>query len=156
MIERMSTQRACLEWAVQEIASISGPVLEVGLGKGRTFDHLRRLVPERQIFCFDREVHATPDCIPAEEFLLLGDFRDTLPGAVERLGGRAALVHADIGSDDPQRDAELTREIAPLIATLLQPRGLLLTDRAMASSDLEPRPLPAGAGRWEYFIYQRC
>ena len=155
MIERMLTQRACLEWAIREVDALPGPLLEVGLGKGRTYDHLRRLAPNREIYCFDRDVHATPDCVPDSQHLELGDFRATLPRAVSRIGGSAALVHADVGSDDGERDARLTREIAPMIASLLRPGGLLITDRAMESTAWIARALPESVGRWEYFIYQR-
>ncbi len=155
IIERMLTQRVCLEWAVRELAHLPGPVLEIGLGKGRTYDHLRRLAPERSIFCFDRDVHATPDCVPPSTHLLLGDFRETLPVAMTRIGEPAALVHADVGSENHERDARLVAQIAPLIAELLRPGGLLLSDRAMTLPDWRRVELPEGVGRWEYFIYRR-
>jgi len=155
MIERMLTQRACLEWAVREIADLPGPVLELGLGKGRTYDHVRRLAPGRTIYCFDRDVHATADCVPASTHLVLGDFRETLPGALARIGQPAALVHADVGSECRERDAQLAAEIAPLIEPLLGRGGLLLTDRSMSSPAWTQRDLPDGVGDWDYFIYQR-
>ena len=33
---------------------MEGPVLELGLGNGRTFDHLRERLPGRRIVAFDR------------------------------------------------------------------------------------------------------
>ena len=38
-------------------ATLPGHVLEVGLGKGRTYDRLRTLFPQRAIYAFDRELH---------------------------------------------------------------------------------------------------
>lgn len=155
MIERLTTQRACIEWAAREIAMRPGPVLELGLGKGRTYDHWRRLQPARAIWCFDREIHATPDCVPEERWLFRGDFRDTLPGALARIGQCAVAVHADIGSDDPERDRRLADELAPLIDALLAPGALVLSDREMRHERWQRLPPPAGTGRWEYFIFRR-
>jgi hypothetical protein len=153
MIERLTTQRACIDFAIARIAHLPGPVLELGLGKGRTYDYLRRNLPGREIFAFDREVHAPADCIPDPAHLIVGDFRATLPryGAATRTA--AALVHADIGSEQPDRDARLAAELAPLLAQLLQPGALVLTDRAMDRVDWQRLPLPAAAGDWPYFIY---
>ena len=63
-IRRLKAQRACLTHAAQAIGNDEGTVLELGLGNGRTYDHLRECLPERDIFVFEREVRAHPDCIP--------------------------------------------------------------------------------------------
>jgi hypothetical protein len=63
-IRRIRAQRACLNRAADLIKGVPGPVLELGLGNGRTYDHLRELMPERQIYAFDRQLAAHPDCIP--------------------------------------------------------------------------------------------
>src|SRR5579884_48990 len=94
-IRRLEAQRACLEAAARLIDGIDGAVLELGLGNGRTYDHLRQLFPGRDIYVCDRRVAAHPDCIPPADRLLLGDMRETLPAAAARLGGRVALAHLD-------------------------------------------------------------
>jgi S-adenosyl-L-methionine methyltransferase len=81
-IRRLEAQRACLEHAAGQIRDLPGPVLELGLGNGRTFDHLCELLPAREIFVFEREVRAHPDCIPDPAHLILGDVRETLPRAL--------------------------------------------------------------------------
>ncbi len=60
-IRRMIAQRDCLAAAARLIGDIPGPVLELGLGNGRTYDHLREILPGREIFVFDRRVAAHPD-----------------------------------------------------------------------------------------------
>ena len=55
-IRRVSAQRDCLNAAADLIRDVPGPVLEFGLGNGRTYDHLRSLLPERTIFVFERQV----------------------------------------------------------------------------------------------------
>ena len=87
-IRRLEAQRDCLALAADLTADIPGPVLELGLGNGRTFDHLRNLVPEREIFVFDRQINAHPDCIPDDRHMFLGDFLETVPAAPARIGAQ--------------------------------------------------------------------
>ena len=60
-IRRLEAQRACLDRAAALVAGLAGPVLELGLGNGRTYDHLRALLPGRDIFVFERAVSAHPE-----------------------------------------------------------------------------------------------
>ena len=81
-IHRIKAQRACLNMAARLVAGMEGPILELGLGNGRTYDHLRELFPGRKIFVFERDVSAHPDCIPDSAHLLRGEFKDTVPGSL--------------------------------------------------------------------------
>lgn len=153
-IRRLQAQRACLDHASRLIDGIPGPVLELGLGNGRTYDHLRTLLPRRDIYAFDRHLAAHPDCIPPESHLVLGDFRETLLAAP--IGAPAALIHADIGSGDSAANAALAAAIAPLVVALLAPNGVLLADQDMSMPGLEPLPLPAGVAPGRYFLYRRA
>ncbi len=154
MIARLETQRRCLDFAAAALAEIPGPVLEVGLGKGRTYDRLRALFPDRAIYAFDRDIHCPPELVPADGHLFLGDFRATLPAAAARLGRTAALAHADFGTSDRARDAALALALAPLLDALVAPGGLVLSDRAMADQGWRTLSLSEGAGTWPYFIYR--
>jgi hypothetical protein len=71
-----------------------------GLGNGRSYDHLREHLPNRDIYVFERSVQAHPDCIPPADRMILGDFKDTAPAAAQRFAGQVALIHADVGSGD--------------------------------------------------------
>ena len=117
-IRRLSAQRACLDRAAALVRGLPGPVLELGLGNGRTYDHLRARLGGREIFVFERHVAAHPDCVPDAAHLILGTFADTLAGAGARIGAPAALVHADIGSGEKAESRALAASIAPLIAAL--------------------------------------
>lgn len=154
MIERFITQRACLNHAIELVHDLPGPALELGLGKGRTFDHLRTHVRGREIFVFDRGVYAAPALRPDADHFIEGDFLKTLPHAHERIGEPAALVHADIGSDDPVRDDELAAELAPLIDALTRAGAVVLSDREMDAPRWTALPLPDGAGEWPYFMWR--
>jgi len=117
VIDRLSAQRACLDWAASAIAGLPGDVLELGLGNGRTYDHLRSLLPDRRIMVFERQVNAHPDCIPPDEDLLLGDFLETLPRAVGMVGSAVALIHADTGTGDKAASVAMATSRAPAAIT---------------------------------------
>ena len=100
-IRRMQAQRLLIDHAVRAIADLEGPVLELGLGNGRTFHHLREKLAGRRLIAFDIKVTAQPDSVPAPEDLVLGDIKETARGFA---GIGAALVHSDLGSGIPERD----------------------------------------------------
>ena len=106
-IRRVEAQRACLDMAAALVRGLDGSVLELGLGNGRTYDHLRELCPDREIFVCERHVAAHPGCIPPPELLLLGDMRETLPAARGRLEGQVALAHLDPGTGDVETSRAL-------------------------------------------------
>ena len=115
-IQRLKAQRSCLNHAVALISGIDGPVLELGLGNGRSYDHLRDLLKEegkkREIFVFERHVAPHPDCVPKTDQLFHGDFTQSLSQAQRKLGAVAALAHADLGSanaDATEATATATR-----------------------------------------------
>ena len=153
-IRRLEAQRACLDLAARMIADVPGPVVELGLGNGRSFDHLRQRLPGREIFAFDRQLDAHPDCIPDARHLVLGDFADTLPEAAARIGGRAALVHADTGTGEAARNARLAAWLAPHIAALAAPGGVILSDQALVGIAAPALPLPGGVKPGRYFLYR--
>ena len=152
-IRRLEAQRDCLNAVARLVGDRPGPVLEVGLGNGRTYDHLRALFPGRAIYVFDRAVLAHPDCIPPADMIRLGDFRETLP-KFRAEGARAVLIHADIGNGDKAASLALARDLAPTLAALLVPGGYLVTDQPMEEARLERQPLPAGAAEGRYHFYR--
>ena len=154
MIDRLATQRACLGHAAALVAGLSGPVLELGLGKGRTYDHLRRLLPEREIFVFDRTLHAPAAYVPDPSHLILGELTETLGGAGAQIGAPVALAHADIGTSDRDADAPLAARVGACLAELMRPDGVVLSDRDLAVPGWRPLELPPDAGAWPYFMWR--
>ncbi len=154
-LRRLEAQRACLNRVAEEIRDLPGPVFELGLGNGRTYDHLRELLPAREIFVFERDVAAHPDCIPDEDHLFRGDFHDTLAGAAERFTGQVALVHADIGSANLERDARLAAFVAGYLPALLRPGGIVASDRDVGFEGARPLALPEGLAPGVYHLFQR-
>ena len=152
-IRRLEAQRACLEYAAGQIRDVAGPVLELGLGNGRTYDHLRELLPEREIFVFERAVNAHPDCIPDPAHLILGDVRATLPQAWRRLPGATALAHVDVGTGDAAQNAALAAWLAGALPPLLADGAWVASDQALRAPTLIAQPPPTGIPPERYFLY---
>jgi hypothetical protein len=156
VIDRLHAQRACLDWAVQAIAGIDGPVLEIGLGNGRTYDHLRaRLGGARRILAFDLALAAHPACVPPADCLILGDMRETLPSLPARGVPSAALAHADIGSGEAEETAARAAWLAANLPPLVRAQGIVLCDQALESSELFALDPPRGTARSRYHLYRR-
>jgi hypothetical protein len=151
-IRRLEAQRACLAEAVRLVSGIDGFVLELGLGNGRTYDHLREICAAREIYVFDRQVLAHPDCIPPADHLFLGEILETLPQARARLGAGAALVHTDVGTGDEASNQRLAAALAPLVRGIMRTGGVVISDQQMTAPGLAPMPLPEGVKPGRYFI----
>src|SRR5215510_1192458 len=154
-IARMQAQRDCLNFLKPAIDALPGPILEIGLGNGRTYDHLRDLFPGRDIYVFERQVAAHPDCIPPADRLFLGDFLDALPKAITQLGADTALANLDIGSGDEAASQRLAAQMAPLVLQLLKPGAILISDQPVASDALEALALPPGIKPGRYFLHRK-
>lgn len=152
-IDRMVSQRACLNHAAALTASLRGPVFELGLGNGRTFHHMREIMQGRDIYVFERAVASHPDSTPADDKLILGDVNETLPRALHRFGPTAALVHADLGGHNRARNDVFARQVSPLIEPLLAAGGLMVSSDRMYFERLTELPLPPDAVRGRCFIY---
>jgi hypothetical protein len=151
-IRRVSAQRDVLNHVCGLVARLDGPVLELGLGNGRTYDHLRERLPGRRIIAFDRALGAHANSRPPGQDLVLGEIRETAQ-AYKGIG--AALVHADIETAYAEIDTETARWLAALMPALLARGGLAASGLALANPELEPLFLPEGVPAERYFIYRR-
>jgi hypothetical protein len=151
-ILRLKAQRVCLADAKAAIADLDGPILELGLGNGRTYDHLREIFPDRDIFVFDRQVAPHPDCVPPEDRCFVGEITDTLTMVADRLGRQAALAHVDIGAGDPEQTKRNMAGVIKLLVPLLRPGALVVSDRLIAHPSLEEYPLPESVAPERYFM----
>ncbi len=154
-IGRMVSQRACIDRAVALTADMPGPVFELGLGNGRTFDHIRDRVKNRDIYVFERAVASHPSSTPAADQLVLGDVFETLPMMLERLGPTVSFAHADLGGHDLQKNDAFAREISPLVEAILAPGGIMVSSDRMYFDTLVELSLPEDALPERAFIYQK-
>jgi len=152
-IRRLEAQRDCLALAADMIKSVNGPVLELGLGNGRTYDHLKTILPEREIFVFDRQLAAHPDCLPDEAHAFVGDFSDTLPAALDRTGALAALAHCDTGSGDKAATTAQAATLIDPVNKLVCSGGVIVSDQEFSCPNWTSVALPQGVATGRYYIY---
>ncbi|MBL4906567.1 MAG: hypothetical protein JKX94_03870 [Sneathiella sp.] len=154
-IRRVTAQRDCLNHAAELSKGQEGPVLELGLGNGRTYDHLRSLFSSEDIYVFDRHVKAHPDCIPDKVHMILGDFLQTVPNAQSRLPGLAKLVHCDIGSGDKAASVSLAQKLGEFLPNLLLQDAVIVSDQPFEIDVWAPLDLPEGVTKGRYHLYRQ-
>lgn len=153
-IRRLVAQRDILNHVAGDLdLPRDGPILEIGLGNGRTYNHLRELFPSRRIVAFDRALAAHGSSVPPAADLVLGEIRDT---ARVFAGCRAALVHADIGTGYPDKDAITLTWLPGLVASVLVAEGVAASGLPLDHPALRPLPLPPGIAEGRYFLYRRA
>ena len=153
-IRRMQAQRTCLNWAAEAIGAVPGPVLELGLGNGRTYDHLREILPDRDIYVFDRRIKAHPSSVPPDDRMILGDVEQTLPMMADRLGRTVAMVHTDLGTGVEETDGPLAALIGPWLEAVLRPGGVVVANHALPAGRLAQTQEPDGVRPGRYFLYR--
>ena len=153
-IARMQAQRDCLNFLKPAIDALTGPILEVGLGNGRTYDHLRTLFPRREIYVFERKVAAHPDCIPPDDRLFLGEAREAIPRAAARLGAVAAMIHTDLGTGDHAANVEMGKWLGPALDTLAAPGSYILANQPLDVARWRRLSDPPGVPADRYFLYR--
>jgi len=156
MINRLVAQRKILDHAAALIAEVPGPVLELGLGNGRTFDHLRENLAGREIFVFERKITASPRSIPDSDHVVLGEIRDTLPFCGPRIGGPAALIHADLSNGDPTDDLARRAWLSPMIASHSGSGTVVVCGHELDLPDFDTLPLPEGIRPGRYYLYRKA
>ncbi len=166
VIRRLEAQRACLGLAADLIdgrggdSPVDGVVLELGLGNGRTYDHLREILPDRTIYVFDRQLAAHPDCRPDPDHLFLGEMAETLPQAAARFPAGAALAHLDIGGGNDSDTERNTKGVESPLLALLAAGGVVVSDQPLpnlsATRGITVLAVPPGVPDGRYFLYRRA
>jgi hypothetical protein len=151
-IRRLTAQRDILNEIVALVDGTEGPVMEFGLGNGRTYDHLREHFPDRRIIAFDREVRSYSASTPPSEDMITGDIRES---GQAFLGVGAALAHADIGTGHDDIDAITLTWLPQLMVGVLTRGGIAVSGLPLDRAELESLPLPPGIKEGRYFLYRR-
>jgi S-adenosyl-L-methionine methyltransferase len=151
-INRMTAQRDMLNVIRDSIDLPEGPILEIGLGNGRTFSHLRENFQGRRIVVFDRQLLAHKSSIPPSEDLVLGEISETGKTFV---GVGAAFVHADIGTGDPEKDAVTLTWLPAMVNGMLASNGYALSGLPLEVPGLERLPVASHIDPDRYFFYRK-
>ncbi|WP_298839689.1 class I SAM-dependent methyltransferase [uncultured Roseobacter sp.] len=150
MRRRLTAQIDGINWAAEQIAGLSGDVLELGLGNGRTYDHLRENLPGRRIWVIDRVLKPHPSCVPPGEDFLLGEAEEMLAELATR-GAQMALAHYDFGFGDKARDVEEGARLSPLIAPLMLSGGLVVSQQPLVGFEQIRGPDTIDPERYLFF-----
>ena len=151
-IRRLKAQRSCIDAAVAIVGGHAGVVLELGLGNGRTYDHLRERMPNQEIFVFDRQVAAHPHSTPDAAHMIFGDLKQTLPAAQARFHKTVVLVHSDVGTGDDAENAMLAEFVGPALEPMLAPGAVVISDQSFAIPGTNPIELPPDVPLGRYFM----
>lgn len=152
MRRRLSAQIDGINWAAEQIKDTPGDVLELGLGNGRTYDHLRQEIPDRRIWVIDRVLKPHPSCIPPEQDFLQGEAEEMM----QRLaadGHKMALAHYDFGYGVKDRDVAEGAKLSPLIAALMVPGGLVLSQQPLVGFEQVSGPDTIAPDRYLFYLY---
>ena len=93
-------------------------------------------------------------CIPHPAFQFIGDFRDSIPRAIEQLGRSAALAHLDIGTGQKNTSLALASKIAPCIEKLLRVNAIVVSDQEVERWRSYKLQLPGGISENRIHLYR--
>ncbi|UWQ28179.1 class I SAM-dependent methyltransferase [Leisingera sp. M523] len=150
MLRRLTAQRDGLNWAADQVTPLDGDVLDMGLGNGRTYDHLRETLPSRRIWVIDRLLQCHPSCVPPEQDFLQGEAKPML----ERLaseGRKIALAHYDFGFGIKEKDVAEAAALSPVIAQVMAPGGIIVSGQPLVGFEELDGPDGIQPGRYMFY-----
>ena len=150
LIRRLMAQRASIERAADLVTMLDGPAILLGLGDGAALDHLCEVVRKRGVIVFDKGPIADGAAQRASA-RVEGDPRETLPRNWERLKRSAALALLNFPITD---EARLAAEVAPLVAPMLRPGAVVLSEIAIELPGWEALPPPEGVREGRHHLYR--
>ncbi len=156
-IRRLHAQVTCLNAARTLVAPLPGAIYELGLGNGRTYDHLRAIFPDRIIVVFESDSKAANEYATSKGkgiLLCLGDVEVTLAERSLVLPSPVALVHNDLG--DWNHDAQVARSarIVPLLAPHLASGAIFVSNVPLDAEHLVKLNVPLGIRPDKYHMYR--
>lgn len=128
LIRRMTAQADSLDWAAADRAPAAGDALVVGLGGGRTYDHLRRAAADRPVWVIERKAAAPAALSPPAALLREGEAETEL---ARFAGAGLQIIDYDLGVGDTAGDLALAAALAPALAAALTQGGVLLSTQPL-------------------------
>ena len=150
MLRRLAAQRDGLNWAAARLRDLEGDVVDLGLGNGRTYDHLREILPDRRIWVVDRALNCHPSCVPPAENYLEGEAEPMLDRMAAE-GLRIALAHYDFGYGVEADDIAEAARLSPLIARVMVPGGLIVSGQPLVGFSEITGPDTIAPDRYRFY-----
>ncbi|ANP37464.1 hypothetical protein JL2886_02575 [Phaeobacter gallaeciensis] len=151
MLRRLTAQRDGLNWAAEQITDVPGDALDMGLGNGRTYDHLREILPDRRIWVIDRVLQCHPSCVPPEKDFLQGEAEPMLQRLATE-GHKIVLAHYDFGFGVKEKDVAEAATMSPVIASVMAPGGIIVSGQPLVG--FEELDGPEGIPEGRYMFYR--
>lgn len=150
MLRRLAAQRDGLNWAADQTADHPGDALDLGLGNGRTYDHLRAILPGRRIWVIDRVLQCHPSCVPPEADFLQGEAEPMLHRLAET-GARIALAHYDFGFGVKEKDVAEAARLSPALAAVMAPGGVIVSGQPLTGFEQITGPDSIAPDRYLFY-----
>jgi len=150
MLRRLAAQRDGLNWAVEQTADLQGDALDLGLGNGRTYDHLREILPNRRIWVIDRVLQCHPSCTPPDADFLQGEAEPMLQKLVD-MGAKIVRAHYDFGFGIKEKDVAEAARLSPLIAKVMQPGGMIVSGQPLVGFEQIAGPDSIAPDRYLFY-----
>ena len=150
MLRRLAAQRDGLNWAVEQTADLQGDALDLGLGNGRTYDHLREILPNRRIWVIDRVLQCHPSCTPPDADFLQGEAEPMLQKLVD-MGAKIVMAHYDFGFGIKEKDVAEAARLSPLIAKVMQPGGMIVSGQPLVGFEQIAGPDSIAPDRYLFY-----
>jgi len=149
-MRRLSAQRDGLEWAAEQTRDMNGDALDMGLGNGRTYDHLREIL-DRRIWVIDRVLQCHPSCVPPSQDFLEGEAEEMLQ-KLAATGAKIVLAHYDFGFGIKEKDVEEAARLSPAIARVMVPGGVIVSGQPLVGFKAVDGPV--GIAKDRYYFYR--
>ena len=150
MRRRLTAQIDGLNWALDQVADIPGDMLELGLGNGRTYDHMREYGDDRRIWVIDRQLNCHPSCVPPEDSYLEGE-ADAMMQALADRGAKIALAHYELGIGIRDQDEKEAEKLSEYLVPLIAPGGLIVSQQPIVGIPEIDGPDTIAEGRYLFY-----
>lgn len=150
MIRRLTAQKIGLEWGVEHTQNIAGDFVEIGLGNGRSYDHLRETAPDKKIWVLDRALQCHPSCVPPEGSFLQGEVNEAMMQMKSDNIG-IALAHYDLGIGVKDKDKAEAAALSPRIKGIMVKGGLIISSQPLVGFTQIEGPAEISAGRYYFY-----
>lgn len=149
IMRRLAAQRDGLEWAADRTKDMAGDALDMGLGNGRTYDHMRENL-SRRIWVIDRVLQCHPSCIPPKADFLEGE-AEAMLDQMAAAGTQIVLAHYDFGFGVKEKDVAEAIRLSPAIARIMAPGGIIVSGQPLVGFTAVDGPATVAKDRYQFY-----
>ena len=148
-MRRLAAQRDGLEWATERTKNMTGDALDMGLGNGRTYDHMRE-ISDRHIWVIGRVLQCHPSGIPPKADFLEGE-AEAMLDKMAADGTQIVLAHYDFGFGVKEKDVAEAVRLSPAIARIMAPGGIIVSGQPLVGFTALDGPSTVAKDRYQFY-----